>query len=44
MQIIVTEEFEKRYKCLPKQIQKKAEKQEKFFKKIHIIHRSTLKN
>ena len=33
MQIIVTEEFEKRYKCLPKQIQKKAVKQEKFFRK-----------
>ena len=32
MQIIITEEFEKRYGCLPAHIKKKAEKQEKLFK------------
>ncbi len=32
MEILITEEFQERYGCLPKQIQKKAEKQEKVFK------------
>ena len=32
MQIIVTEEFEKRYGRLPAHVKKKAEKQEKLFK------------
>ena len=32
MEIIVTEEFKKEYNCLPKQIQQKAEKQERIFK------------
>ena len=32
LEIVVTEEFTKRYQDLPLAIQKKAEKQEKFFK------------
>jgi proteic killer suppression protein len=32
LEIVVTEEFEKRYKELPATIQKKAEKQEKLFR------------
>lgn len=32
MQILITEEFEKRYNCLTVTIKKKAEKQEKLFK------------
>ena len=32
LEIVVTEEFEKRYKELPAAIQKKAEKQEKLFR------------
>lgn len=32
IEIFVTEEFQKRYKELPKSIQKKAEKQEKLFR------------
>ncbi len=32
LEIVVTEEFEKRYKILPATIQKKAEKQEKLFR------------
>ncbi len=32
MEVLITEEFRERYSCLPKQIRKKAEKQEKIFK------------
>lgn len=33
MEVIVTEEFARRYRSLPSAIQKKAEKQEKIFRK-----------
>ncbi len=39
IKIIITEEFEKRFQCLSVQIRKKAEKQEKLFRK-NLFHPS----
>jgi len=44
IEIFVTEEFQKRYRELPKIIQRKAEKQEKYFVKTPFIPHSTLRN
>ena len=41
MEIVIAEEFDKRYVKLSQEIQKKAEKQTELFKKNHCTRRST---